>query len=253
MDNEKNIKTFGNLNRSAIIAILIATLAIGGIGYYTMFYNPAPSGPPTRPATSSANIGKQTNPATENAETNETTSELINTTTSTETEQTVNATDTSPETPQFNETEVIVIDNLRLFSSKAYQLSQYGFGSPAGGINDKEIKAEMDAYIGKTLEITTNATREIYSRNLGYSVNGVLVKQHVIFLHSDYKDYRLECIIADDAIQDFQNIKIGDIVTFQGKLFSYSKVSDYQQTLPGSLPRNTILCDLKDCRIVKTQ
>jgi len=226
-----------------MIAVIITVTIVGGIGFWAL-YNP-----PGLPS----NIDTTDNQPTQNQ--TKTTPEPTNAT-SPETDETpeiTNTTDTTPETPQLNETEVIVIDDIRFFSWKIYSMSQPGFGTPVGGKNDKEIKAEIDAYMGKTLEITTNATTEMYGRNLGYSVNGVLVKEYVIFLYSDYKDYMIECVITDDAIQDFQNIRIGDIVTFQGKLFSYNKVSDYQQTLPGSLPRNTILCKLKDCRIVETQ
>lgn len=217
-----------------VAIVLIATIALGGAWW---IYKPS-------------STGFTDNQFTENE------TEIIpgaTNVTSTETDEIpeiTNANDTAPETPQFNETEVIVIDDLRFFSWKARRLSAFGFGTILGNDDDDEIKTEMDAYLGITLEITSNVTREMGSYN--YATNGTIVKRHNIFFYSGYEDYMLECIIADDSVKDFQDIKIGDVVTFRGKLFAYNKVSEYETPLPGSLPKNTILYELQDCRIVET-
>ncbi len=83
-----------------IAFIIIATIAMGGLGLWTLYKPPGP-GPPL-------NIGSTDNQPTQN-ETG-TSPELTNIT-SPETDETpeiTNTTDTSPETPEFNETTTII-------------------------------------------------------------------------------------------------------------------------------------------------
>ncbi len=229
-----------------IAVIVLATLVISGIGYYTIFYNPPPSGPPTLPATSPANIGKQTDSTTESTETP---SKPTNTT-STEPE-TSNTTDTStiPETlspeDELNTTQpkipepdsaIITMNVSDLHDLYINAFLRY----------DREARAKIENLTGKVIRVrgvVRVSAREKAEDNETYE----LVILFGTDDESDPKDIFIYLPFTDEVLEAVTSIKYPDVFVVQGEFYPGppEPLPFYTYTI-----RYNIFARLKNCQLV---
>ncbi len=243
MNKGKQDKTFGNFNKSTMItAIVITIIAIGSIGYYTIFYKPSPSGPPTIPATSPANIGKQTDPTTESTET---TSELINTTspepeisnitdTSTVSEDELNA--TQPEIPEPDSAIITMnVSDLHDLYIDAYFT-----------YDRREAKDKIENLTGKVIRVRgvfRMSARKKAENNETYEIVILFGTNN----ESNPKDIFIYLPFTEEVLQEVAAIKYPDVVVVQGEFYPGPP-----EPLPFYPPKigYSIVARLKNCQLV---
>lgn len=224
-----------------IVIFFIATLAISGIGYYTMFYNPSPSRPPTLPATSSTNTGKQTDPTTESTET---TSELIN------------ATSPEPEISNITDTSPVSEDELNA--------TQPEIPEPDSAIITMNVSDLYDLYIDAYFRYYAEAKDKI--KNLTgkvIRVRGVFrvsarekaedneTYELVILFgtnnESNPKDIFIYLPFTEEVCQAVISIKYPDVVVVQGEFYPGppEPLPFYPKTI-----KYSVVARLKNCQLV---
>lgn len=226
-----------------IVVLFIATIVIGGIVYYTMFYKPSQSEPPTPSATSSsANIGKQTNITTESTET---TPEPINTTspepeisnvtdTSTVSEDELNA--TQPEIPE-PDSAIITMNVSDLYDLYIDAYFSYSYGKARNKIENLTGKVIRVRGIFRMMARKKAENNETYELVILFGTNN----------ESNPKDIFIYLPFTEEVVQEVDAIKYQEIVVVQGEF--YPGPPEPSPFIPRKI-RYSVVARLKNCQLV---